>query len=96
MAKVTSKLQLTIPKALADRCGIKPGDDVDCAAVGDAIRIAPRRAASGRRLDVAARLELFDAGTARQREREATRRRPRAARERGWTREELHDRGSAR
>ena len=28
MAKVTSKLQVTVPKALAERYGIRPGDDI--------------------------------------------------------------------
>jgi len=28
-AKVTSKLQVTVPKALAAQLGIRPGDDVD-------------------------------------------------------------------
>jgi AbrB family looped-hinge helix DNA binding protein len=29
MSKVTSKLQITIPKALAERYGIHPGDEID-------------------------------------------------------------------
>ena len=28
MAKVTSKLQVTLPKALADQYGIEPGDEI--------------------------------------------------------------------
>ena len=28
MAKVTSKLQLTVPKAIADQYGIRPGDEL--------------------------------------------------------------------
>ena len=41
MAKVTSKLQVTIPKALAERSGIRPGDDIDWSATGDTLRISP-------------------------------------------------------
>jgi AbrB family looped-hinge helix DNA binding protein len=29
MAKVTSKLQVTIPKAIADRYRIRPGDEIE-------------------------------------------------------------------
>jgi AbrB family looped-hinge helix DNA binding protein len=93
MAKVTSKLQVTIPKAIADRYGIRPGDTVDWIAAGDGIRVVPARAP--RRLDAAARVALFDAATERLRRLAAgrTRRRPR---DRGWRREELHRRGRPR
>ena len=89
MAKVTSKLQLTLPKALAERYGIDPGDEIEWEPAGDAIRVVPSR---GRRADTrAARLKLFDQATQRQakRQREA---RVDTAEDRGWTREELYDR----
>ena len=41
MAKVTSKLQVTMPKALAARYGIAPGDDIAWEAAGDVIRVVP-------------------------------------------------------
>ena len=41
MAKVTSKLQVTIPKAIADRHGLRPGDEIEWVSTGDAIRVAP-------------------------------------------------------
>jgi len=41
MAKVTSKLQLTVPKAIADRYGIKPGDELEWIPAGDVIRVVP-------------------------------------------------------
>ena len=44
MAKVTSKLQLTVPKAIADRYGIRPGDELDWVPAGDAIRVIPPNA----------------------------------------------------
>ena len=93
MGRVTSKLQVTVPKALADRYDIEPGDELDWEAAGDVIRVVParRRPAGG----VASRLRLFDAATARQRERQRSS--PLApAPTRGWKREELYERGRPR
>jgi bifunctional DNA-binding transcriptional regulator/antitoxin component of YhaV-PrlF toxin-antitoxin module len=93
MAKVTSKLQVTLPKAIATAHGIEPGAEIEWVSTGDVIRIVP--AGSGlKALDAAERLRRFDLATARQR-----RRRPRAAlatADRGWTRAELYERGRAR
>jgi AbrB family looped-hinge helix DNA binding protein len=93
MAKVTSKLQVTVPKALADRFGIAPGDQIDWEPAGDAIRVVPARKRASR--EAAARVRLFDHATRRQKEREAARPATPAA-ERGWTRDDLYDRGRAR
>ncbi len=93
MAKVTSKLQVTVPKALAERYRIAPGDEIEWEAAGDAIRVVPRGARPGRNL--ASRLRLFDQTTARQRERDR-RVKPARAADRGWTREDLYRRGRAR
>ena len=98
MAKVTSKLQVTIPKAIADQYGIQPGDEIDWVAAGEAIRIVPAKTqpASG---DLAAKLKRFDEGTRRQRQREAGKRRAKPAqnrKDRGWKREDLYTRGSTR
>ncbi len=93
MAKVTSKLQVTVPKALAVRYGIEPGDEIEWEAAGDAMRVVPAGRRS--RVSVASRLRLFDQATARQRERGAGARVARAV-ERGWTREELYTRGRPR
>jgi len=92
MAKVTSKLQVTVPKALAERYEIEPGDEIAWEAAGDAIRVVPARR---RPPDAASRLRLFDQATARQRERQRGVRAVRAA-ERGWTREDLYLRGRPR
>jgi AbrB family looped-hinge helix DNA binding protein len=94
MAKVTSKLQVTVPKALAERYGIRPGDEIAWEAAGDVIRVVPgrRRAAPGN----AARLRLFDKASERQQQRNRSYRTRPAAAGRGWTREELYDRGRAR
>ncbi|HEY7724128.1 MAG TPA: AbrB/MazE/SpoVT family DNA-binding domain-containing protein [Anaeromyxobacteraceae bacterium] len=43
MARVTSKLQVTVPKALADRYRMRPGDEIEWQAAGDAIRVVPQR-----------------------------------------------------
>lgn len=94
MAKVTSKLQLTLPKALAEQFGVQPGDEVEWVAADDTIRLvlARRRSAT---LDTSERLRLFDQATLRQAQRqEATF--PVAERDdRGWTREDLYDRDRA-
>ena len=100
MAKVTSKLQLTVPKAIAEQYGIRPGDDLDWLPAGDSIRV--RKADAGEASEpatVGERLRLFDQATARQREREASLRKRTLANKsgkRGWTREELYQRGLSR
>jgi AbrB family looped-hinge helix DNA binding protein len=93
MAKVTSKLQVTLPKALANQFGIEPGDEIEFVPAGDGIRIltAPERAEP---LSVERRLAMFDAATRRQRAREAPTKRS-TSKSRGWTREELYTRGRA-
>ena len=89
---MTSKLQVTVPKALAERYGLAPGDEIEWEPAGDAIRV---RLAGRHRGDPATRLRLFDQATQRQRERDRSRKGGRAA-ERGWSREDLYDRGRPR
>ncbi len=97
MAKVTSKLQLTIPKAIADQYGIRPGDELNLEPTGEAIRVtSPGRRT--RTLDVRTRLRLFDEATQRQRRREQGLPAPTpanvcAADERRWKRGDLYTRG---
>ena len=93
MAKVTSRLQVTIPKAVAVEYGIKPGDEVDFVPAGDAIRVVPARARRPHEETVRARLELFDAATRRQLERQASLPRIAEPADRGWRRDELYRRG---
>lgn len=97
MAKVTSKLQVTIPKRIADEYGIAPGDDVEFVPAGDSIRLVPAgRRASGL-LSLEERLRLFDEDTARQRQREKGMDLPaEPPRERDWRREDLYTRGKPR
>jgi AbrB family looped-hinge helix DNA binding protein len=93
MSRVTSKLQVTVPKAIAQRYGIRPGDDIRFEKSGDVIRMVPENARTRTEgLDIDRRLRLFDAATARQRARESARPARRAA-TRGWTREQLYEHG---
>jgi AbrB family looped-hinge helix DNA binding protein len=92
MAKITSKLQVTVPKAIADRFGIRPGDEIEFLPGDGNLRIL---LSSDKELrQVEDRLKLFDQATGRQREREGRPRRVESsATDRGWTRESLYDRG---
>jgi len=94
VARVTSKRQVTIPKAIADRYAIASGDELEFVPSGDAIRV--QRPATGTTTpDRDRRLELFDRATERQQRRQG-RNRPRAPDDRGWRREDLYERGGAR
>jgi bifunctional DNA-binding transcriptional regulator/antitoxin component of YhaV-PrlF toxin-antitoxin module len=96
MSRVTSKLQVTIPKAIADRYGIVPGQDVEWLPAGEAIRVVPQTLRRPRR-NTADWLAMFDEATERQREREH--RDPAlvgTGGDRGWKREDLYERDSAR
>lgn len=94
---MTSKLQITIPKAVADQYGIRPGDDLTFLPAGDGIRVLMEQRSAP---SAAERLRLFDLSTRRQQERERERQGPRRKRSqaegRGWAREDLYDRGRAR
>src|ERR1700679_4384839 len=65
MPKVTSNLQLTVPKAIADQYGIRPGDELEWIPAGERIRVELVRgkAKTGHELTVEERLALFDEGT---------------------------------
>ena len=92
MSKVTSKLQVTIPKQVADQYGIRPGDDIEWLAAGETLRVVPqRRPASA--VSPQDRVTLFDAATERQRRRQEHGPATGADGGRGWTREELYTRG---
>lgn len=94
---MTSKLQLTVPKAIADQYGIKPGDELEWIPAGESIRVelVRRNARAGHRLTVEERLALFDEGTKRLDELQADELKEnqgkRVTREtRGWTRDDLY------
>jgi AbrB family looped-hinge helix DNA binding protein len=104
MPKVTSKLQLTVPKKIADQYGIRPGDELEWIPAGDSIRVELVRKARSQRLSAEERLALFDENTKwldelqAEQLKEAEAKGTRITREnRGWTREELYeDRGLPR
>ena len=90
MAKITSKLQISIPKVLTERFHFNPGDEIDFIAGSDSIRIQRHiQAPTGK--DVKSRLASFDAATARAKIRK--KKKTSEAANRGWTREELYQRG---
>ena len=93
MAKVTSKYQVTVPRAIAEKYAIRPGDEIDWMPAGDAIRVVPHAKASTHG-EIESRLRLFDQATERQRERDRNRVVPKV-RDRGWKREDLYQRGRA-
>lgn len=99
MAKVTKKLQVTIPKAVADAHGIRPGADLEFESAGEVIRVRPRQPVPAAD-EPGDRLRAFDEATERQRARDATL--PKEHPEifenpgRGWRREDLYDRGLPR
>jgi bifunctional DNA-binding transcriptional regulator/antitoxin component of YhaV-PrlF toxin-antitoxin module len=103
MAKVTSKLQLTVPKAIAEEYKIRPGDELDWVPAGEAIRVVKRSRSKSSRADAFSlqqRLRLFEEATDRQEKRNAAFRKKHGhavqPADRGWTREDLYDRGLPR
>jgi AbrB family looped-hinge helix DNA binding protein len=94
VSKVTSKLQITLPKRLADQYGIAPGDEITFEAAGEVIRLVPHGRQAPGTLSREERLRLFDAAMDRQRERERHMTLPvEPSAERGWRREDLYTRG---
>jgi len=97
MAKITSKYQVTIPKKIADKYNIRPGDNIDWLEAGEAIRVVPssketKAEKETKADDLEARLRLFDQATERIRKRTAARK-VRQPKDRGWKREDLYTRG---
>jgi bifunctional DNA-binding transcriptional regulator/antitoxin component of YhaV-PrlF toxin-antitoxin module len=90
MAKVTSKYQVTVPRAIAQQCGIGPGDNIDWVAAGEVIRVVPSRQVKCDDRD--SKLRLFDQASDRHRRRPAVSK-INQARGRGWKRGDLYERG---
>lgn len=98
---------MTVPKAIADQYGIRPGDELDWIPAGDTIRVVVKTGRANRGAharSVAERLRLFHEMLKRQKKREAhpedisvVPERPWKPHEieRGWRREDLYDRGSS-
>ncbi|MCA9528583.1 MAG: AbrB/MazE/SpoVT family DNA-binding domain-containing protein [Myxococcales bacterium] len=94
MSKVTSKLQVTISKAVAERHRIVPGSEVFFESAGREIRV--RVGSAALELSPDERLRLFDEATARQVARDAERGQDTSPEGRGWTRDELYGRALPR
>jgi len=92
MAKVTSKLQITLPKRIAEKHGIAPGDQIRFESTGDTITLIPGKEAAQAQLSRAERLRLFDEATRRLAAQAANL--PAATPSpRDWRREDLYSRG---
>ena len=99
MPKVTSKLQLTVPKKIADQYGIHPGDELEWIPAGENILVRLiGKARSGQELSKEEKLALFDANLKwldeiqAEQLKEAKAKGTRITREnRGWTREDLYE-----
>lgn len=92
MAKVTSKLQITLPKKLAEEHNIAPGDDIRFESAGGAIRIIHQQGIPTL-LSREERLRLFNEASERTNARFQTlliSTQPGEGRD--WTRDELYDR----
>ena len=96
MAKVTSKLQITIPKKIAEQFGIKPGDELEFVGRSGGIHLLPAGTVTEPTLSAEERVRLFDESTAYADKRaEELGIKPVADESvRDWTREELYTRGS--
>jgi AbrB family looped-hinge helix DNA binding protein len=95
MSKVTRKLEVTLPKAVAKQLGINPGDEIDWEVAGAELRLIPAGKRRRTKSSVQARLRLFDQATRRHQTR-SSRIAPAlletAKYGRGWTREDLYTR----
>jgi AbrB family looped-hinge helix DNA binding protein len=93
MSKVTSKYQVTVPRAIAEEYNIHPGDEIEWIPAGDGIRVlTPSRS---ERLPKEERLRLFKEMIERHRKGGDSTKAPLPS-SRGWTREELYTRGRSR
>lgn len=93
MSKVTGKLQITIPKALAERHHISPGCSVHFDSMGRDLLLRLEDS-QHKTMDRHARLASFDESTRRLRNlaRPSSGKHP----DRGWTRDDLYERGLPR
>ena len=95
MSKVTSKLQVTVPKAVADQLGIRPGEQIEWEIAGEAVRVIPVAKRQLKKGNTSERLRLFDQAGNRQKKRDKSidpALLKTAQSGRGWSREQLYDR----
>ncbi|HYO14298.1 MAG TPA: AbrB/MazE/SpoVT family DNA-binding domain-containing protein [Thermoanaerobaculia bacterium] len=88
---MTRDLEVKVPEDIARLYRIKPGDEIEWQPDGDGIRLI--LSSPEEQLSVEERLKLFDESTRRQRAREQRLGPVEPTEDRGWTREELYDRG---
>ena len=89
MAKVTAKLQVTIPRSIAKAYGIRPGSEIHLVPAGKVIRVEPPKSGLRRNLTLEKRLALFDKMTLRVGRLPAVKP-AHAEAKRGWRREDLY------
>ena len=99
MSKVTSKLQVTIPKSVAETHGIVPGSEIVFESAGDSIRVHRVKEDSVdyecKTAETEFKLKLFDEATKRQTKRRSAQQELQGAeQDRGWKREDLYSRGN--
>jgi AbrB family looped-hinge helix DNA binding protein len=95
MAKVTSKLQVTLPKRIAEAHGISPGDQIEFESSGDDIRIVTESRKQSSVMSREERLRLFDETTLRIEDRSKHLSGVTPPSKRDWQREDLYRRGSS-
>jgi bifunctional DNA-binding transcriptional regulator/antitoxin component of YhaV-PrlF toxin-antitoxin module len=83
---VTSKNQVSIPKAIAERHAICPGTELEFVSLGDAIRVT-KKTGRQQRLSSEDRLKMFDQIWQRIR---SSRTKAKQPKDRGWSREDLY------
>jgi len=89
---VTSKLQVTLPKAIADAHNIRPGSEIQFESGIDCIRIVIGKSTS--ELALEEKLRLIKEARIRQQLRNKNCRHPAKAVRRGWRRDDLYERGA--
>jgi AbrB family looped-hinge helix DNA binding protein len=89
MPRVTSKLQVTIPKAIAETYGIRPGSEIRWVPAGEVIRVEPPSLQPRPQLSPEKRLALFDQMTKRIERLSPVKPAPTGAK-REWRREDLY------
>ena len=94
MAKVTSKLQLTLPKAVADAHSVRPGSEIQFESAVDCIRLVIGKGRPGLPKDE--KIRLLGESRERQKVRNARWQSVKTPHNRGWNREEIYEDGVTR
>jgi bifunctional DNA-binding transcriptional regulator/antitoxin component of YhaV-PrlF toxin-antitoxin module len=94
MARVTGKLQITVPKAVADAHALRTGSEVQFESAVDCIRLVVGQPRPGLSKDE--KLRLLRESGARQKARNARWSGFETLQDRGWKREDLYERGGTR